>query len=152
MSKTRTKKAAAKPARGGARAGSGRKQLYGEPLTEAFTARVNDEQGAAIGSWCRAAKVSPATLLREVALSLAGAVALGLGLDKLAGTASKDVELVGAAVFPVKCTVRQAAAIRAFCAAKKVAPGTWLREAALEHIGRAELGMRGAAAMMDRAL
>lgn len=138
--------------RGGAREGAGRKQLYGEPLTAAFTARVNDEQGRALGAWCRKRRVAPATLLREVGLLRAGAARLGLGLDKVEGTAEKEVVLEGASVFPVKVTARQEAAIKAFCARKKVAPGTWLREAALEYIGRPELGLRGQAAALDRSL
>lgn len=142
----------AKSGRGGARDGAGRKLLYGEPLSEAFTARVNDEQGAALGAWCLKRRISPATLLREVGLLRAGAGSLGLGLDVIKGTAEKEVLLAGASVFPVKCTMRQASAIRAFCARKKVAPGTWLREAALEYVGKPELGLRGQAATMGRAL
>lgn len=141
-----------KSTRGGAREGAGRKTLYAEPLTETFTARVNDEQGAAVGAWCVRHQVAPATLFREVGLLRAGAGSLGLGLDAVKGSAEKDIVLVGAAVFPVKCTVRQAAAIRRHCERKRVPPNTWLREAALEYIGKPQLGLRGAAATMGRAL
>lgn len=138
--------------RGGAREGAGRKQLYGEPLSEAFTARVNEEQGQAIGAWCRRQKVAPATLLREVGLLRAGAASLGIGLEKAKGSAEKEVVLDGAACFPVKCTARQAKAIQSYCVRKKVAPATWLREAALEYIGKPELGLRGQAAALDASL
>lgn len=140
--------------RGGARQGAGRKQLYSEPLVDAatFSMRVNEEQGAAIGAWCVKHKVAPATLIREVGLLRSGAVSLGLGLEKLKGTAEKPIGLDGPSVFPVKCTARQGKAIRTYCLKKKVAPQSWLREAVLEYIGKPELGLRGQASAMDRAL
>lgn len=142
-----------KNTRGGARAGSGRKQMYGEPMQHAFTARVNEAQGAALGAWCRKKRIAPATFLREVGLLRAGAQRLGLGLDVLRGSVTAEsVMLSGAAIFPVKVTDRQAAAINNFCARKKIAPGTWLREAGLEHIGREDLGLRGQAAQLGRSL
>lgn len=146
------KKTTKKSTRGGAREGAGKKLLYGEPLIPSFTCRVNDEQGKAIGAWCRAKKLAPATLVREVGLLRAGAASLGLGIAKAKGAADKAVTLDGAACFPIKCTAGQAKAIRDYCAKKKVAPGSWLREAALEYIGQAKLGIRGQVAALDRAL
>ncbi len=138
--------------RGGAREGAGRKSLYGGAMTASFTVRVNDDQGAALGEWCTKNGVSPATLVREVGLLRAGVASLGLGLRKIRSTAEKEIALVGAAVFPVKCTEAQASAIRKYCEQHRVAPGTWLREAALEYIGKKSLGLRGQSAALDRAL
>jgi hypothetical protein len=125
---------------GGAREGAGRKALYGEPLSAYFTVRVNDEQGAAIGAWCVRRKMSPATLVREVGLLRAGAESLGIGVKAAAGTAEKTITLAGAACFPVKCTERQKKAIAAYCARKRIQPGTFLKEAVLEYVGASKLG------------
>lgn len=137
---------------GGARAGAGRKTLYGEPLTETFTARVTDDQGKAIGIWCRKRKIPPATLFREVGLLCAGAERLGIGLEAAKGTAEKEIVLEGASCFPVKCTVKQGAAIRSYCTKRKVAPSGWLREAVLKYIGKPELGLQGKADTLERSL
>jgi hypothetical protein len=148
--KTKAAKKVAK--RGGAREGSGRKSLYGEPVRPSFTARVNDAQGAAIGAWCLRNRISPATLLREVGLLRAGVASLGVGIEKAKGSAEKAVVLEGAGTFPVKCTAAQEKAIKDYCLRKKMAPATWLREAALEYIGRSELGLRGQAAALASSL
>lgn len=137
---------------GGARAGAGRKQMYGEPLSEVFTARVNAVQGKAIGAWCLKHKLPPATLFREVGLLRAGAESLGIGIEAAKGTAEKAIALKSVSCFPVKCTKAQAAAIRAFCTKRNLPPSSWLREAVLEFIGKPELGLRGKADALGRSL
>lgn len=121
-------------------ASPGRRRIFAEKLTEKIAVRLDDAQGAAIGAWCRRHKVSPATLFREVALLRAGSASLGQGIDAIKGKAEKAVTLEGAAVLPVKCTVRQANAIRAYCAKHKLSTATWVREATLVYIGKAAVG------------
>lgn len=140
-----------KSSRGGAREGAGRKSLYGDALTDAFTARVDDEQGAAIGAWCAKKRIDPATLFREVALLRAGVGSLGLGVEAVRKT-DRGVILEGARVFPVKFTERQARAVRVHCEKKRVLVSPWLREVVLEYIGRSDLGIRGEARTLEKAL
>lgn len=137
---------------GGARAGAGRKQMYGAPLSEVFTARVNDAQGKVIGAWCLKRKIAPATLFREVALLRVGAGSLGLGIEATHGTAEKSIALKGASCFPVKCTVEQSKAIRSYCSKHNFAPSSYMREAVLEYIGSPSLGLRGKAVALGRSL
>lgn len=123
---------------GGSRVGAGRKNLYGEPMSEYISVRVDEDQGRAIGAWCLTRRISPVTLMREVGLEVCGARHLGVGLDKIAGDPRRP--LMGAASVAVKVTPNQKEAISAYCEERQVKPGTLLREATLRHIGATELG------------
>jgi hypothetical protein len=147
--KTTPKRASTAPApfRGGVRAGAGRKRIYREQLIPAFTARVNDEQGEAIGDWCREAAVPPATLFREVALA---AISHPDARELERGT--QEIPLAGASCFPVKFTPAQAKAVRDFCTKHGIKPMAWMREAVLRRVGRPDLGMSGALSTLSAAL
>jgi hypothetical protein len=136
--------------KGGRREGAGRPQLYkGGTLDHSVTIRVNDEQGIAIGDYCRKHKISPPSLVREASLEAIGG-GLGLGVDAMKGTGKRAITLAGASNFSVKSTTKQGAAIAKHC--KKVPVATWMREVTLKRIGRADLGALAALSELEAAL
>jgi len=138
---------AKKNGHGGARPGSGRPSIYGDPLSVDFCVRLNADQGRAIARWCTRDRIPVGAMMREVALPIAGASSLGVGLDKVRveEPVQLDVGADGTKVI-VKVTERQATAMRAHCRKKNVAVSTWLREVALRYVGSPELGAEAIAA------
>ena len=117
---------------------AGRRPAYGAgALTLAITVRFDESQAAALQAWCAVRKISPTTLVREVALIRVGAASLGNGIVN--GSATREVR-IGACSIPIKLNQEQHAAVVGYCRKQGVAPGVFLREATLDHVGAAHLG------------
>jgi hypothetical protein len=117
---------------------AGRRPAYDAgTLTLAITVRFDEGQASALQAWCVARKISPTTLVREVALIRVGAAELGNGIVE--GSATREVR-IGACSIPIKLNREQHAAVVSHCRAQGVAPGVFLREATLDHVGAAHLG------------
>lgn len=130
---------------------AGRKPAYSDgALRLAITVRFDGPQAEAVQAWCARRQVSPVTLVREVALLRVGASNLGNGIVE--GSATRSVRMVGPCSMPVKLNDEQHAAIVGHCQRAGVAPGVFLREATLAHVGAAELGVSGGADALRRAV
>jgi hypothetical protein len=125
--------------------GPGRPQRYTASMTCKAAVRLNEEQRDAIGAWCVKNAVPVVTLLRESGMFKAGLI------EKF--EPSKEATPLGVTmVYPVKLTQAQNDGMMKFCVAKLggMSIGPFMREAALEHIGRSDLGVAGKFASMQR--
>lgn len=125
---------------GGARAGAGRRMLYGdEPLDEKISTRLNREQATALYAVCEERRVNPNLFMREAALKRAGLSSLGIGLERAYGTLreGKGLPLPREAglQLPVKCTASQKRGLASYCESKGFEEGTFMKEAALCEAG-----------------
>ena len=107
-------------------------------MTHQAAVRLNEEQHAAIGPWCVKHSIPIIALLREAGLAKAG-------IKKFDPIKEASVTLGSTMVHPVKLTEAHHGALTKYCATKLggMPTGTFLREAALEHIGRSDLGVAG---------
>lgn len=98
--------------------------------------KVREDHIKILSDFCRRNRVSMATFIREAALELVKG-GLGIGVEATFDTLPDDSEPKAhrPAVIPVKFTEKQRAAILAHCLRHGIAPGTFLREAALRRTG-----------------
>lgn len=140
-----------KTKKGGAREGSGRRALYGEPLTAIVAVQLDAPQSKAIIAWARKHGVSVAMLMRESTLARAGAAALGVGLDAEAN-APGWAEPRDVGKWPLKFTASQHDAVSRVAERVGLTMRQYVLEATLAHIGRDDLGERAAIEERERAL
>jgi hypothetical protein len=146
---------------GGARAGAGRRALYGEgqKLDEKISTRYSGEQARPLYLFCQDKGVNPNLFMREASLKRAGLAHLGIGLDKAFGTMKAGKKLPeppeDGIQLPVKCTPAQKKALVAYCKEKKVDEGTFVRDSALKEAGLEHLTVaaqhRGEAEALENA-
>lgn len=127
-----------KKQKGGAREGSGRRALYGEPLTTIVAVQLDESQSKAIIGWARKHGVNVTLLMREATLLRAGAGRLGIGLHDASAPGWAEPREVGK--WPLKFTARQHEAIAKVAKRVGLTLRQYVLEATLAHIGRPELG------------
>lgn len=118
---------------------AGRKPTYRETMGVAIGVRLNEEQATAIARACARMGTNPSALVREAALERVDK-RLGVGFDKIVGLTSSP-GFDGPVSLPVRFTVAQARAVRAYCAQRKIPVATFLREVALARVGASDLGV-----------
>lgn len=136
--------------KGGAREGSGRRALYGEPLTAIVAVQLDEVQSKAVIGWARKHRVNVTLLMREASLLRAGAGRLGIGLHDTNAPCWAEPREVGK--WPLKFTARQHEAIGKVATRVGLTLRQFVLEATLAHIGRADLGERAEIAGREKAL
>ncbi len=124
--------------RGGAREGSGRRALYGDPLTAIVAVQLDEQQSKAVIGWARKHGVNVALLMREASLIRAGAARLGIGLG--GANAPGWAEPRESGKWPLKFTVKQHDAVTKAATRVGLTVRQFVLEATLAHIGKPELG------------
>lgn len=136
--------------KGGAREGSGRRALYGEPLTAIVAVQLDEAQSKAVIAWARKHGVNVTLLMREASLIRAGASKLGIGLNGVDSPGWAEPRETGK--WPLKFTVRQHEAVSRAAARVGLTLRQFVLEATLAHIGKPELGERAEISARMKAL